>query len=174
MKKIKKTLNEDELLSVRAGKRIHTSLGRLLYEIRIISPLSHEATAEKTTICSSTAWRLENLRNYSIVSCLQAFHTHFTALGSKFLLNRLCRIIEKAQSQGMSIVVYIVKHEELANHDPDNIIFVQQPPSNEEMAHRSHQRESILAKNRKLGISRWKKRMKMEEEDHKKKMKKDR
>lgn len=172
MKKIKKTLNEDELLSIRAGKCIHTSLGRLLHKIRIISPQSHEATAEKTTIGSGTAWRLENRRNYSVVSCLQAFHTHFTALGSKFLLNRLCQIIEKAQSQGMSIVVNIVKYEELSNHDPKNIIFVQQPPSDEEMARRIRQQEAIHAKNRKLGINKWEKAMKKKEEDHKKKTKK--
>lgn len=172
MKKNKKMLNEDELLSIKAGKCIHTSLGRLLHKIRIISPQSHEVTAEKTTICSGTAWRLENRRNYSVVSCLQAFHTHFTALGSKFLLNRLCQNIEKVQSQGMSIVVNIVKYEELSNYDQKSIIFVQQPPSEEEMARRIRQQEAILAKNRKLGINKWKKAMKKKEEDHKKKTKK--
>lgn len=172
MKKSKKTLNEDELLFIRAGKCIHTTLGRLLHKIRLISGQSHEKTSEKSTINSGTAWRLENRRNYSVVSCLQAFKMHFAALGSKFFLNRLCRIIEKAQYQGKSIVVNIVDYEELANHKEENIIFVQQPPSDEEMARRDRQREAIEKKNSKLARAKRLKAMEKKEEDHKKKTQK--
>lgn len=167
MKKSKKILNDDELLSIRIRKCAPTSLGRLLYRIRLQSPLSHLDVNENTSINSGTAWRLENNANYSVASIIKSFFIHLSALNSEFYLHALCRKVEEAQDKGKSLVVLLVDEEQLAEYESNQIIFYQKTPTEEEFARRKRQKNARLMRNRKMMATKWKKKLNMEMEQKK-------
>lgn len=135
----KKLLNEDEVVRQALLRCIYFSFGRLLYYVRTISPLSHEKVQERTTINSGAAWRMENPRNYNIISYAQAFNAHLKEIKCNFYPLILCSLIIRALQTGKCLVVTAVDYSEIKNYDKRQIIF-QQQADEEELKRRETQK----------------------------------
>ncbi|QIU95720.1 hypothetical protein [Bacteroides faecium] len=122
----KKVLNEDEVVRQTLLRYIHLSFGRLLHYVRTISPLSHEKVQERTTINSGEAWRMENPRNYNIISYAQAFNAHLKEIKCNFYPLILCSQIIRALQTGKCLAITTVDYSEIENYDKHQIILLQQ------------------------------------------------
>ncbi|WP_294470658.1 hypothetical protein [uncultured Bacteroides sp.] len=171
MKNVEKCLDEDKIMIEQLKKYTHTSIGRLLRNIRWSSPLSHEKLMEQSSVNSSTSWRLEGRKNCSIASFAQAFCGHLDAMHCILKLHNLCRMITKSLCNGKCIVIITIDQSELGNYAKEQILFIQQSADTEELARRKRQGEVSMKKNAILGLKRWEKSKKEKEKKKKKKEK---
>lgn len=135
----KKILNDDEVVRQKLQRCIHLSFGRLIRNVRTISPLSHQKVQEITTVNSGEAWRMENLGNYNIISYAQAFNAHLKEIKCNFYPLALCSQIIRALQTGKCLVVTTVDYSEIKNYDERQII-LQQQVDEEELKRRAAQK----------------------------------
>lgn len=150
MKNSTEILNEDEVVRKELKKCIHVTVDRLLHRLRTMSPLSHEKVQEQTSINSGMVWRIENSRNYRILSYVHLFYVHMQALGCNLYILTLCRTIIHALQTGKCLVITTVDHSELEQYDKHQIL-LSQHPDDEELKRRKNRRKAILKISAKLG-----------------------
>lgn len=168
MKNLENCLDEDKIMIEQLKKYTHTSIGRLLRNVRWSSPLSHEKLMEQSSVNSSTSWRLEGRKNCSIISFAQAFCGHLEAMHCTLKLHNLCRLTTNSLRNGKCIVMIEVDYSELENYTKEQTFLIQQSADTEELERRCLQEEMAKKKNAKLGLKRWEKRKKEKEKRKKK------
>lgn len=157
MNKSKKSLNEDELMQEKLKRCLYISIGRLLIFIRTISPLTLEKLQEISSVNSGMIWRMEQIRNYSILSYAQAIHYYLKSVKCIINIHNIFYQVAKALLNGKCIVMFAVNSDQLSEYASNQILLRQQSDDVEELDRRRQHREATLLKNRKRGEARWKK-----------------
>ena len=157
MNKSKKSLNEDELMQEKLKRCLYISIGRLLIFIRTISPLTLEKLQEISSVNSGMIWRMEQIRNYSILSYAQAIHYYLKSVKCIINIHNIFYQVAKALLNGKCIVMFAVNSDQLSKYASNQILLRQQSDDVEELDRRRQHREATLLKNRKRGEARWKK-----------------
>lgn len=157
MNKSKKSLNEDELMQEKLKRCLYISIGRLLIFIRTISPLTLEKLQEISSVNSGMIWRMEQIRNYSILSYAQAIHYYLKSVKCIINIHNIFYQVAKALLNGKCIVMFAVNSDQLSEYASNQILLRQQSDDVEELDSRRQHREATLLKNRKRGEARWKK-----------------
>lgn len=157
MKQKEKSWDEEKNTAIMLMRYVHISIGRLLYSLRLTSHLSYGKLMEDTTVNAGAMWRMENARNCSVLSFMQAFHSYLKSIKCTFNLPNLCRAIACAILSGESLVLLPVKSDQLKNYPAKQRIFVQRSDDEEELKRRHKQQEALLLKNRKQRLTRWEK-----------------
>ena len=157
MNKSKKSLNEDELMQEKLKRCLYISIGRLLIFIRTISPLTLEKLQEISSVNSGMIWRMEQIRNYSILSYAQAIHYYLKSVKCIINIHNIFYQVAKALLNGKCIVMFAVNSDQLSEYASNQILHRQQSDDVEELDRRRQHREATLLKNRKRGEARWKK-----------------
>ena len=155
MNKSKKSLNEDELMQEKLKRCLYISIGRLLIFIRTISPLTLEKLQEISSVNSGMIWRMEQIRNYSILSYAQAIHYYLKSVKCIINIHNIFYQVAKALLNGKCIVMFAVNSDQLSEYASNQILLRQQSDDVEELDRRRQHREATLLKNRKRGEARW-------------------
>ena len=133
MNKSKKSLNEDELMQEKLKRCLYISIGRLLIFIRTISPLTLEKLQEISSVNSGMIWRMEQIRNYSILSYAQAIHYYLKSVKCIINIHNIFYQVAKALLNGKCIVMFAVNSDQLSEYASNQILLRQQSDDVEEL-----------------------------------------
>lgn len=142
-------IDEEKKIDQKIRQSIHTTLGHLIKEVRLMSPLSHNEMWTLSSIAPSTTHSLENKTNYSAHSYAEIFFYHLRALKCAFSLHHLCIQIREALANGKCLIVVAVDFSELSAYDKHSIILRQQSDDKDELERRKRQKQETLWLNQK-------------------------
>ena len=136
MKKLTRIKNDDEILLEEIRRRVHVIFGRFVKRLCLLSPLSHKGLGLRSTVNSSSAWRLENHSNFLVVLFIQAVFNHLKSIKCMIYPYRLIKMMYINLLNGKCIVFKSVDSSELDKYDESQIFFVQDTDDIEEIQRR--------------------------------------
>lgn len=170
MKK-QKTLNEEEEMK-RLFKFVSMTFGHFMWKIRMLSPLSHNEVNMRSSINSSTEWRMENNANCCIHTYETAFSKHLEELNCTFFSQSLYTQTYHAIRNGKCLVIQMVDPDELNKYNKKEIMLSQPPCSKEQLEKRARNERNNLQKSARQTAGNKKKELLKKNRDKKKNTKK--